>query len=285
MQKIKSVQEGDKPWEVLYDIVVHNPQYLRFHVGQLVSIQSSQTIRLKNFMQYMITKKKSGILLQRRGGELLTRCNDVYLPQKFIGSAFGGMPVNCMKKMFPKLLEQQLIFIAGLDVQEDTYYSVNLEGMDHDLVVWNEVRDILITFGSLPVNIEIKENTALSPQVMQIIADVCTKTTIKIYIDDLCSCCHALPDNEEYMVMMIEILHPFIKSVKVDYEVMQDIFRLENYHGVANNLYDFRWLWESYCDAPTPFVIFESMPRQEPRWIRRLVELTEGYAGYQFQTG
>lgn len=285
MKKVKSVKEGCEPWNVLYDVVMHEPDRLWFHVGQLVSMQSSQFDRIKNFARYMVTKKREGIIFRRHGGELLTRCDSDLLPPRFIGQAFGMMPDDRMKEMFPRLLEQQLKFISTLESQPDAYYSVNLEGMDQDVDVWNDVCHVLIQYGQLPVNIEIKENTILSPVVMSLLANVCTETTIKIYIDDLCSCCHALPENEEYMVMMIEMLHPFIKSVKVDYDVMRDIFHLENYHDVSTNLYDFRWLWESYCDAPVPFVIFESMPRQEPRWIRRLGELAEGYAGYQFQTG
>lgn len=284
MSTIKSVHDGFEPWEVLYDVVLNFPERLYFHIGEVISIRTGLSARIRELIKYF-TLEKPGMIIKHHGGELLTRCDPAILPQPCIGSAFNQMPVTKMKKIFPRLLEQQLQFISTLSPEKEVVYSVNLEGLEHDLGSWQQVCELLLRYGNFPVNVELKENALLSPQVMGMLAKVCAQTKIRIYIDDLCSCCHKLPENEDYLIMMISELHPFIKAVKVDYLVMQDILYLENFHQVKRNLYDFRWLWESWCNNPLPSVIFESMPRDVPRWTNRLEELAAGYYGCCYQRG
>ncbi len=267
---------GCEAWKILYNAVLYNPETVYFHIGRVVSLQTRT-------LQYFFLQDK--IMLKKEGGELLTRCSPEILPQRYIGFAFSEMPMNRMKEMFPKLLKLQLEFIASLETKKNEFYSVNLENLNQDLIAWSQICDLLSEWGNFPIRVEIKENATLTPKMMLLLSEVCKDTRIRIYIDDLCSCCHELPVNEEYIIMMIEILHPFIQAVKIDYVVMRDILYLEEFHQVQKNLEDFRWLWESWCNSSAPLVIFESMPREDRRWLRRLTELAYGYSGYKFQTG
>lgn len=283
MTTIKRVQDGYEPWEVLYDVVCNTPELIYFHIGEVVSFQSGFRHILNKTLRYF--SSKDHLLIKKHGGELLTRCDPSILPQPDIGRAFHQMPLEQMKEMFPCLLKQQLKFIETLTPEKEIFYSINLEGMDHDSLVWTHICELLLQFRQLPVNVEIKENTLLSPQIMCMLAKVCAKTTIRIYIDDLCSCCHKLPEGEDYLIMMIEELHKYIKAVKIDYMVMQQILRLDGFHCIKTHLDDFLWLWLSYCDIEPPSVIFESMPNPNFRWLKRLEELASRYKGCNYQTG
>ena len=284
MVEIKGVQDGREPHDVLYDVVLNAPEKLYFHIGELVSPQLGLKFLLDRLMEY-VTFKNGGLTFKKHGGELLTRCDPNLLPQPYIGRAFQFMPMHLMKEMFPVLLKQQLEFIATLNVVGDECYSVNLEGADHDSDVWGNVCGLLEQYGHLSLNVEVKENTLLSPKILSMLAEVCRKTRIRVYIDDLCSCCHELPHQEDYIVMLIEHLGAYIKAVKIDYLVMKEIFHLNEFHKVRKNLTDFRWLWESYSESPLPMVIFESMPLQDPRWLIRLEELARGFQRSRFQIG
>lgn len=281
--KIANFQTGIQPWEALYHTVINKPEMIHFHIEETFRIQSKTRFILGQAISYFTQKTNSPF--KKCGGELLTRCNPEILPQQYIGSAFQHMPPHAMKKMFPILLQQQLEFISRLDVIPDVSYSINLEGIDYDLEVWKKVCNLLMIHRQLPINVEIKENCLLSPNILIMLAEICKNSRIRIFIDDLCSYCHELPDYEDYIIMVIQHLDRYIQAVKVDYAVMNKIMYLEQFYRVKNNLRDLRWLWESHSRYNLPMVIFESLPILDRRWIMRLHELADGYCGIRFQRG
>jgi hypothetical protein len=274
---------GREVWRILFDAVTNTPDVISFHIGEVVSFQTGLKSLIKRSFRYFSPQDQP--LLNWEGGELLTRCRHDLLPQRYVGAAFSEMPTEWMKEMFLRLLTLQLEFVANRGSKKGEFYSINLEALDNDLDIWARVCDTLVRRGNLPVNIEIKESEALSSQVMELLAETCEKTGIRIYVDDLCSNAHCLPEKEKYIITMISILHPFIQAVKIDYQVMHKIMYLTQYGLVKNNLESFRWLWESWCESPLPYVIFESMPREDQRWLSRLFELAYGYNGSKFQIG
>jgi hypothetical protein len=286
MVQIKGVQDGREPHEVLYDIVLHAPKNVYFHVGKLVSFETGLKARIKSFLQTLHDEKNDGMVFNNHGGELLTRCNKDLLPQRYIGEAFSRMPVGRMQEMFPVLLEQQLKHVEKLSADNGRkFFSVNLEGMDNDKEAWEGVCDLLYQYRHLSVNVELKENEQLCPEVMAMVARMCTETDIGIYVDDLCACFHELPQSEEYVVILIEQLHQFIKAVKVDYEQMKQIMTIAGYNSVQKHLNHFELLWRANCRKSLPLVVFESMPIREPNWLVYLERLASEYKGCQYQTG
>lgn len=279
-------REGEKWACVLYDLVMNKPEMLWFHVGNVISFEPTYESNFRKIRRYFSGDRV--LTLKPHGGELLTRCRNInILPQYAIGPSFQYMPKIHMIDMLPSLVESQLKFIDRECVlEEGMYYSINMECMNQDLLAWGRICNLLIEYKHLPINIELKENALLSPPVMNMVKDVCEEANIGIYIDDLCSCCHKLPENEDYLIMMIEELHKYIEAVKIDFSVMKFILHLEEYHSVAENLHDFRWLWESWCDFPLPLVIFESFPDGKDRkWLERLEELADGFRGCRYQRG
>lgn len=283
--KVKSVSAGFEPWEVLFDVVCNFPHYLFFHIGEMVSVKRKFGDKVQAIVDRM-NNKSTEVKIQYRyhGGELLTRCDEILLPRKCVGAAFGKMPEDKMAQMFPILLELQLQFIANLERVEGQYYSINLESPESS---WSQVCELLIKYGHLPVNVELKENTQLSATAMKQLANVCKKTGIRIYIDDLCTMYHRIPENQEYILMLIEILHEHIKIVKIDYDVMRRIRRdWTACKLVGDNLKAFAWFWISAtANRPLPFVVFESMPLEALYMINRLEGLAVGYAGCGYQRG
>lgn len=285
MNKPKSVYDNYcEPWEVLYDVVMHYPERLIPHIGDLVTIDRRWRIRAQRVLDISRGKNIPKIAYQNLGGELLTRCEPELLPQFLIGKAFNEMPAEKMEKMFPLLLRWQVEFIRSMDVIPGQYFSVNLESPEGS---WNEVCEILSTCDNVPINVELKENAQLSPHAMQQLAYVCKKTGIRIYIDDLCTFCHRIPDQQEYIIMLVELLHSHIKIVKIDYDVMKRIRRDWNsYKLVRSNLEAFAWFWFNVTGGLSlPYVAFESMPVEEMYWIDQLEILAQKYPNCCYQKG
>ncbi len=278
----KSVYEYCEPWEVLFDIVLNHQDELLVHVGELVTVDRCFATSMRRVISKALRRTVDKIPYKFLGGELLTRCNSDVLPQFLIGKAFNEMPVENVEIMFPHLLRFQVDFIKSMNVEEGHYYSVNLESPEGS---WDAVCDILSTCKGVPINVELKENAQLSPRAMQKLAKVCAQTNIRIYIDDLCTFCHRIPDQQDYIIMLIEILHPFIKCVKVDYDVMKKIRRdWTSFRLVRTNLEAFAWFWLNVTEnKQLPYVVFESMPVEEIYWFDRFEELAMGYylCGYQ----
>lgn len=312
--KPKSVREGYEPWEVLHDIVLNRPQMLYFHIGYLVVDVRRWQHQLRDFFRvlYNVPLKNPFAF---RGGELLTRCSDkVLLPNEQIGKAFGRMPPEKIAEMFPLLLEAQMQFVKKLPYEENTYYSVNLERVDHRSVAWKDVCRVLRQYGNLPVNLEIKENTMLEKEALQDIAEICTATGMRVYIDDFASKYHELPQCQEYLRMVIDVLYAHIKAIKIDYMIMDKLDRdVELFDHITRNLSHFAYLWcysthnyvqlcvrgdaekpelipyyQPKTGLPLPWVIFESMPPSNPDelvYLERNLILHHGYEKRGYQIG
>jgi hypothetical protein len=282
--KIKSVYDYCAPWEVLFDVVLHHQEQLIVHIGELVMVDRSWRSRAKRLFRMNNDGSLPKVNYLYLGGELLTRCNPDLLPPFLIGSAFNDMPTKKMELMFPLLLQFQVDFIKQMDIVSGQYYSVNLESPDGS---WDAVCNILSTCEGVPINVELKENAQLSPHAMKQLATVCAKTGIRIYIDDLCTFCHRIPDQQDYIIMLIEVLHPYIKLVKVDYDVMKKIRKdWMSFKLVRNNLEAFAWFWFNVTgNKMLPYVVFESMPVEEMYWLDQLEMLAHQYPMSCYQRG
>lgn len=301
--KIKCVQDGFLPHEVLHDIATRNPDLLRSHIGELIQVKWRRKERLMFYVKAFKTYAKRAVSIINRGvqikdeseylnklptislgGELLTRCQDRYLPQKYIGDAFRKMPKEMMAEVSAIILGQQLKEIQAFS--QNKRYSVNIENVYEYSNAWKETLRVTSEYATPSVSLELIEDSMFSPRALDDIADVCQKTGAGIYIDDLCSLCHSLPDSQEYVVMLIEKLHEHIRAVKIDFSVMQNILiDIDAANEVDNNLRSFRWLWIGHCDTPVPAVIFESMPKKDIDWLRELELFARGYKCCYYQLG
>jgi hypothetical protein len=286
MNKPSSVKVKLEPHQILYRQVLYDPESIWFHIGELISVKPPGFMYFVRLPFNLIFRIKDGDKIETvvQGGELLTRCK--VMPNCLIGKAFSKMNHGMMQEMFPVLLERQLKFIAELSVSNSKKcYSVNLEGLDNHIPSWELVCELLRKYGNRHVIVEIKENAHLSPKVMGLLAATCKDTGIRIYIDDLCTCTHELPQEEEYMGMLIEELAPYISAVKIDYQTMLKIESIAKRDLVQKHLEDFHWIWIGKTTLKLPAVIFESTPRNDKHWLGILRELTKRFSGCQYQTG
>ncbi len=301
--KIKSIREGFLPYEVLHDIATRNPDLLSSHIGELIQVKWRKKERLMFYAEAFsgYIKRAVSIINGEQfhqdedkylnklptislGGELLTRCHDRYLPQKYIGDAFRKMPKEMMAEVSAIILRQQLKEIQVFP--KNKRYSVNVENVYEYPNAWKETIRVISEYATTSISLELIEDSMFSPRALDDIADACQRTGAGIYIDDLCSLCHSLPDSQEYVVMLIEKLHEHMRAVKIDFSVMQNILiDIDAANEVGNNLRSFRWLWIGHCDAPVPAVIFESMPKRDINWLRELELFARGYKCCYYQLG
>ncbi len=301
---IKSVDDGFAPYEVLYDVATKQPELLQTHIGELIQVKWTRKERLLFYVNVMkaYTKRANAFIHGRKvvlgdkneylnelptiilGGELLTRCRDKYLPRKYIGDAFRKMPKEMMADVSAIILKQQLKEIRSFP--KNKRYSVNIENVYGYKNAWENTLSAISQYATERVILELIEDSMFSPRALNDINDVCCETGAGIYLDDLCSLCHALPDSQEYIVMLIEKLHKHIRAVKIDYSVMQNILiDINAANEVGNNLRSFRWLWIAHCNYPVPAVIFESMPKKDINWLRELELFARGYKSCYYQLG
>ncbi|EKE11610.1 MAG: hypothetical protein ACD_15C00047G0008 [uncultured bacterium] len=275
-----------EPYQILYRQVLYEPENIWFHIGELTSVKPPGFMSFARFIFNLIFRIKDNGKIETvvHGGEMLTRCK--IMPNCHIGKSFSDMPHDMMQEMFPVLLERQLKFIAELNVSNNRMcYSINLEAMNNNIFAWERVCSLLRQYGSRYVIVEIKEDQHLCLEVIRLLAQTCKETHIKIYLDDLCKCVHELPQEEEYVGILVEELAPYIKAVKIDYLTMLKIESIEKRDLVQKHLEDFYWIWIGKTTLKLPAVIFESTPRNDKHWLGILRELARRFSGCQYQNG
>jgi predicted signal transduction protein with EAL and GGDEF domain len=194
------------------------------------------------------------------------------------------MPKSMMAEVSAIILERQLKDI--LTFPRHKRYSVNMENVFDYSAAWQKTMSAVVQYATRRTSLELMEDSMLCPNAMDDTGNACEETGAGIYLDDLCSLCHSLPDSQEYVVMLIQKLHKYIRAVKIDYSIMENvIIDLNAAREVANNLQSFRWLWVGNCNSPLPAVIFESMPKRDIKWLRELELLARGYKCCYYQTG
>lgn len=269
---------GLPPPEVLFEAVTKIPQQLRFHIERFLSIVHGN---MSGDFANCFFHEETGVSFRCVGGEVLTRCPN-HLSGNHIGEAFNEMPSEMMEEMFPILLKKQLNFVRAQNRTDGVRYSINLEGMQHGSRAWNEVCALLLKNKDLPIVLEIKENSQLSVELISDIEYLCGKTSNPLYLDDFCTSYHCVWAWESYISLLIEVLHRWIRGVKIGYGVIKSAVSDKwGYVRLQKSLENLLGIWKTYTQE-MPCIVFEYLPRSVEE-IRQLEKLAQPFRGSVFQ--
>lgn len=271
-------KKSPEPWEVLYRVVTDQPDLVIVKVSPLLRIKWSGREMVKSFWAD-IRRKPYGVPTEELGGELLTRLPEEIVrassnisnfePREFVGKVFKSMPVEKMDEILLPLIRRQLQHINNSPPLK--YFSINLEAPKADNHYWQDLMQLFLDKGSQSVAIELVERREFPTFAQYDLANVCREVNTRISVDDLGSKVHnlATTEGEEYLRGIITILGGYLTTFKMDYDIVKKMHNnLSAVGQVGYNLTAVAWLWlYSARGRQLPSVTFESMPRNDRRWL------------------
>jgi hypothetical protein len=279
-------KKSPEPWEVLYKVATEQPELMDIKLGQLLTVQWGLRDLFASAWA-RANKRAYAPRMKNTGGELLTRlpmsivraaCDVCGMDERdFIGESFDKMPVAKAMEMSAPLINSQLRYISNL--RSDHYYSMNIEAPTHNNDNWQKVIAVLSEKGMPNIRLELIERRKFPVFALKQLAEVCELTGMGIYIDDLGSDAHSLPENEEYICLILKYLGKYIIAAKLDYKIVSEMVPNDKKGNTAaakvvSNIFYFTRLWQKILPGVKPCaILFESMPCNEKNWLLNIQKI------------
>ena len=287
-------KEIPEPWEILYLISTEYQELVEIKINPLLHIKWGVLEAGKVFWSD-IWRKSYKVPTEVQGGELLTRLPAEIITTsskflsleswKFIGKAFGEMPADKMEGVLFSLVERQLAYIAEQSPKK--YFSINLEAPVKNNTAWQDLCQLFLDKGDGKTSIELIERKQFPVFAQYDLANICRDAGTRISLDDLGSGVHDLraSEGEMYLREIITVLGEYLTTFKVDYDIVRSMSNnLDAVGRVGYNLTAVAWLW-MYCAGGRrmPSVTFDSMPRQDRRWLLAIQKICTLFNGVLWQ--
>jgi hypothetical protein len=281
-------KKSPEPWEVLFKVATEHPELMRIKLGQLLVVKwgirdlfADAWARANRRVYSPRTKNTGGELLTRLPMSIVRAACDIgeMAIGDFIGESFDKMPIDKSMEMSAFLIGSQLKYISNL--RRNHFYSINIEAPTHNSTDWQKVITVLSGKEMPNVRLELIERRQFPIFVLRQLAGICESTGMGIYIDDLGSDAHSLPENEEYICQILKYLGRYIVAVKLDYKIVSEMVPNDKKGNTAaarvvSNIFYFTRLWQRVLPGLSPCgIIFESMPCNERGWLLNVQKICQ----------